>query len=646
MRRPAHPLNPALVFGFAVASACGASDPPPPAGAPGLGVNVGTGVQQPGVGAQPSTPGVVGPVGTDPTGGGIIADDPSAGVVTPGVMGPATPGCGDGVLTEDEACDDSNLDSGDGCAGNCLSVESGFSCAAPGQACLPIARCGDGVVAVSEQCDDANRLAGDGCSERCKIEIGMKCNGMPSVCEPATCGDGIQEGAESCDDGNNLPFDGCSDKCIKEPTCVPGAAGCTSECGDGLVIGEACDDGNRIDGDGCSSSCTIENGFTCVQNIPPCEEVGGECVLRVPAIFRDHSSAHPDFGPIMGECMRTVEDTGEVVPANALTTGLVQNTLDGEGRPVLVGMTGMQKCETGADKMSYTGITQFSDWFRNAPNVVVVPGDIVLFNNGSGGFVNRFGPNGEQFEGYEDEEWAEDGDFTCSWCLDGDCEDTCDGDEVLFDGSPLFFPVDDVTGMTFDEGAAKVPAEYGYTAWPWEEDVFGSAPDHNFYFTSEVQTWFKFDATTSATLDFTGDDDVWVFVNGVLAVDLGGIHVPENGSVTIDQRSAAKFGLVEGGVYNITVFQAERRMEGSSFRLTLSGFESTPSDCSAFCGDGIVSFGEECDDGVNDGGYGECAPGCVLGEFCGDGIVNGTEHCDVGPNGSGSCVGCRQLTVR
>jgi hypothetical protein len=31
------------------------------------------------------------------------------------------------------------------------------------------------------------------------------------------------------------------------------------------------------------------------------------------------------------------------------------------------------------------------------------------------------------------------------------------------------------------------------------------------------------------------------------------------------------------------------------------------------CGDGIVSLGEECDDGLNDGGYGECEPGCKLG---------------------------------
>lgn len=644
MPRSAITLIPSTLSAIAVcglAVACSGDDPPPPAGS-GIGV-----VSQPPGSSQPGPAGTTGDPGVPinpaaPGADGFVSDP----VPTMMSTGQAPAGCGDGVLTDDEACDDGNRLDGDGCAANCLRVESGFSCAAAGQACLPIARCGDGINAMSEQCDDGNLVDGDGCSARCKIEIGMKCDGSPSVCTPATCGDGIQEGAESCDDGNNQPFDGCSDKCIKEPTCVAGAAGCTSECGDGLVIGEECDDGNRIDGDGCSANCTIEPGFMCQQVLPPCEEVGGECVIRVPAVYRDHSSSHPDFGPIAGECMRTVEDTGEVVPANALTTGLVQNQVDAEGRPQLVGATGVQQCEAGADKTSYTGITQFNDWFRDGPHVVTVTGDLVLFNNGRGGYVNRFYENGDQFEGYEGEEWAENGPFTCSWCLDGDCTDTCDGDEALFDGSPLFFPVDDVTGPTADLGKAKVPGEYGYTAWPWEDDVFGTNTQHNFYFTTEVQTWFEYAADTNATLAFTGDDDVWVFVNGILAVDLGGIHVPENGEVTINANSAARFGLVEGNVYNITVFQAERRMEGSSFRLTLSGFETTPSDCSAVCGDGVVSFGEECDDGVNDGGYGECGPGCVLGEFCGDGIVNGDEHCDTGPAGGNNCVGCRQLKVR
>ena len=56
------------------------------------------------------------------------------------------------------------------------------------------------------------------------------------------------------------------------------------------------------------------------------------------------------------------------------------------------------------------------------------------------------------------------------------------------------------------------------------------------------------------------------------------------------------------------MFQAERQTTGSSYRLTLSGFNAAPSECRPVCGDGIVGIGEECDDGKNAGGYGAVRP--------------------------------------
>jgi fibro-slime domain-containing protein len=556
----------------------------------------------------------------DPSTDDILATEPSG-----------TPNCGDGVLTDDEACDDGNTASDDGCAGDCLTITSGYSCAIPGQPCRPIARCGDGLVAASEQCDDGNAASGDGCSERCKVELGSQCSGEPSVCIPAECGNGVVEGAEACDDGNTTPFDGCSSLCLREPDCS--GPSCTSDCGDGLVINEECDDGNNIDGDGCSKDCTIEDGFMCTRETA-CERVNGECILRVPVIFRDMSgdktTGHPDFQ--QGNC-------------SALTLGVVQDQLDAEGRPVLA--DGRQACIQSADS--------FAQWYRDGSYDVTVIGSIVLWDNGMGGYVNRWGANGEKFTA-----WTQQGtineqpinamtDCTTEVCHPCSYDQTIDcfgGTLLEFDGNPLFFPLDDITGPTADMDRAKVPAEYGYDAWPWEDEVFPGAPLHNFYFTSEVLYWFSYDADTNATLDFTGDDDVWVFVNGHLAVDLGGLHTPKSGSVTIDAQSAAGFGLAAGNVYRIAVFHAERKKEGSSFKLTLSGFEATPSDCRAVCGDGVLSFGEECDDGENDGGYGECDPGCVLGEFCGDGIVNGPEDCDNGPGGGPGCPNCRKLVAR
>lgn len=87
--------------------------------------------------------------------------------------------------------------------------------------------------------------------------------------------------------------------------------------------------------------------------------------------------------------------------------------------------------------------------------------------------------------------------------------------------------------------------------------------------------------------------------------------------------------------------------QGSTFKLTLAGFSTARSDCVARCGDGIIGFGEECDDGVNDGGYNECQEGCVLGPYCGDGVVQDGEDCDDGNRVDGDECGsaCRNVVI-
>lgn len=90
---------------------------------------------------------------------------------------------------------------------------------------------------------------------------------------------------------------------------------------------------------------------------------------------------------------------------------------------------------------------------------------------------------------------------------------------------------------------------------------------HNFLFTTELHTSFEYKGGEVFT--FRGDDDVWAFINGKLAVDLGGIHGPIEGSVDLDGR-AAEFGIEVGNVYTLDLFQAERNPGGSNYRIETS----------------------------------------------------------------------------
>jgi fibro-slime domain-containing protein len=602
--------------------------------------------------------------GGDPSGGGASgvgsggfagldfgwASEPDAGALGGPDGGAILEGCGDGIQQSGEACDDGNSLSADGCSATCGALEQDFACPTPGEACVSTVRCGDGAVTGAETCDDGNSASGDGCSETCVPEAGWTCRvagarceasacgdgflagdeecedgndvttdgcddchrqpgfacvasdaSPPSTCHTTTCNDGNKEGDEACDDHNDVVGDGCNPFCQVEPSCTSG--GCQSACGDGMRLpddDEACDDGNTLAGDGCSPTCQIEPGFTCTRvqtDLPD--------VLELPVTFRDFISSavspatrHPDFQFFSG----------------GGTRGLVEAALGTDKKPVYTG-----SCDTGDATVvgtcpngpQMTTEANFNQWYRDVPAV-----NKTLVTTLS---MDKTAPTSDVYQ------------FPATL------------------GSQLF-PLD---------GAGWVAAGSENTLTSSET----TPAQHNFGFTSEIRHWFEFKG--GERLTFSGDDDVWVFINGRLALDLGGMHPRLEQTIVLDADTGQALCTVTtngvdtatptpcpiatrdldlnvGSVYEMALFHAERHTGFSNFDLTLGGFVSKKDVCVSVCGDGVRTPDEVCDDGVNNGAYGTCAPGCVRAPSCGDGVVqtDDGEACDDGHNLDGYGTGC------
>jgi fibro-slime domain-containing protein len=101
--------------------------------------------------------------------------------------------------------------------------------------------------------------------------------------------------------------------------------------------------------------------------------------------------------------------------------------------------------------------------------------------------------------------------------------------------------------------------------FPLDGQGFGNEnQNHNFSFTFELHTRFRYDG--GEVFQFAGDDDLWVFINGELAIDLGGVHGASTQSISLDQV-ANRLGIAPGNEYPLDFFQAERHATQSNFQI-------------------------------------------------------------------------------
>lgn len=105
--------------------------------------------------------------------------------------------------------------------------------------------------------------------------------------------------------------------------------------------------------------------------------------------------------------------------------------------------------------------------------------------------------------------------------------------------------------------------------FPINGELLGNYADtgKNYHFTYQIAATFGYKPGTGQTFTFTGDDDVWVFFDKKLGIDLGGVHSADSRTVNLDTLFGP--GKAEGN-YSFDFFFAERHTTQSNLQIQTS----------------------------------------------------------------------------
>jgi fibro-slime domain-containing protein len=352
---------------------------------------------------------------------------------------------------------------------------------------------------------------------------------------PPVCGNNKLEGDEECEDGNVVGGDGCDSACHLEPgwKCPTLGGPCAeTRCGDGVKEGtEQCDNGKHDWSANCTPTCTALP--SCVDGT--CTPICGDGIVSAGEACDDGNNrsfdgcsatckVEPGFTCTLIEAALPQKLTLPVVHRDfrgydlfangALPRGHIdfENKNGGHETGIVTALIGANGkpayAKEGASSATTNGKAPFDQWFVDTPNI-----NIPIVSTMELSLVAA----------------------TSSYMFD----------------SPSYFPIDDAGFVAANQE-------------PTRPESVGAM--RNFSFTTETHAWFEYKGTETITV--SGDDDIWLFINGHLAVDLGGIHNALTGSVTLSQR-ANDLGLTVGKVFELALFRAERHTSGSSLKISV-----------------------------------------------------------------------------